>query len=202
MLLEASANPLGRTRRQFAASTAEAPEGTGQVARSWAALPGGVVDGGEIVILAIKPSMWQPAIDAAPWLIVTAVAAALAATLRFALPGVSLAGTIQSILIVGFARLAFAIARWIPKWYVLTNRRVIDVHGIRAPTISSCPLVVIRNTYLQVNPLDRLLRIGSIAFVTTHDADPPRVWHMIPRPDEVHDKLRRAIENAIDQYGV
>lgn len=202
MLLEAPTIPIGRTRRQFAASTAEAPEGAGEVATSWASLPGGVVDGGEIVILAIKPSMWQPAVDAAPWLICSALAAVLAATFQFHFPGVSLAVTTQLILIVGFARLGLAIARWIPTWHVLTNRRIIDVQGVRAPVIASCPLVHIRNTYLKVSPLERQLRLGSIAFVATHKADPPRVWRMIAKPEEVHDKVRRAIENALDHHGV
>ena len=202
MLLETPSYSIGKTRRQFSASTAEAPEQSGETATLWTSLPGGVVDGGEIVILAIKPSMWQPAIDSAPWLIGAAVAAVLAGSLRFSFPGVSLAVTTQLILLIGFARLGLAIARWIPSWHVLTNRRIIDVRGIRTPEIVSCPLVHIRNTYLQVSAVERLLRIGSIAFVTTLEADPPFVWRLIPKADEGHDKVRRAIENVLDQPGV
>ena len=185
----------------FATSTIDAPSRAEEVATAWTSLPGGVVDGGEIVILAIKPSMWKPAIDSVPWLIAAGIAAGLLAWLRLPLPGLSLALTLQLVLGIGFARLGLAIARWIPTWHVLTNRRIIDVHGVRAPVIDACSLIDIRNTYLRIGLLEQPLRIGSIAFVQSHETDAPRLWPMIPRPDEVHAQVRRAIENALDQQG-
>ena len=58
------------TSPALAAATSEAPPHAAKAATHWTALPSGVVDGGEIVLLAIKPSMWRPLLDSAPWLIV------------------------------------------------------------------------------------------------------------------------------------
>lgn len=191
-----------RSRWTFSASTAEAPPGAADAVTSWTALPGGVVDGGEIVVLAIKPSMWKPALESAPWLVVAAVAAGFVASLRLPLPGLSIVGTIQILLLVGFARLGFSIARWIPTWHVLTNRRIIDVHGVRKPVIASCALVDIRNTFVQKGVAEQLLRLGSIAFSTMPACDRPIYWRTIADPDAVHAHIRRAIENALDQQGM
>ena len=183
-------------------AAAEAPPRAGEKEAVWAALPGGLTDGGELILLAIKPSLWRPAFEAAPWLLGAAVGAFVATALKLSLFGLSMAGTAQIILLVGFARLAFAIAKWIPTWHVLTNRRILDVRGVRSPVIESCPLIEIRNTYVQSHVLEKRLRIGSITFVTSHVGDPPRVWSTIAKPDEVHAEIRRAIEHAIDHHGV
>ncbi len=202
MKLDAPLDRRNRTRVVCAAAAAESPPRGAEAPVSWAALPGGVIDGGEIVILAIKPSMWRPAIEAAPWLAVVTIGALLIAALRTPLPGLSPTSSAQLILLVGFARLGLAIARWIPTWHVLTNRRIIDIHGVRAPVIISCPLVEIRNTYVRSGAMDKLLRVGTIIFVRRDEYDPPRIWPSIPKPEEVHVEIRRAIEHAIDNHGL
>jgi len=200
-MLDAPLDCRERTRIACAAAAESPPRGA-EAPISWAALPGGVIDGGEIVILAIKPSMWKPAIDAAPWLAVATIGALLITALRTPLPGLSPTSSAQIILLVGLARLGLAIGRWIPTWHVLTNRRLIDIHGVRAPVIISCPLVEIRNTYIRSGAVDKLLRVGSIIFVKRDEYDPPRIWQSIPKPEEVHIEIRRAIEHAIDNHGL
>jgi len=185
----------------FAAAADAAPQAV-ETPAPWMILPGGVIDGGEIVILAIKPSMWRPVLDSAPWL-VTAVALTIFLTaLGVSIPGLSVATTAQVVLLVGFAPLGLAIMRWVPCWHVLTNRRIIDIQGVRQPEVHSCSLLDIRNTYLHISPVDRSLRLGTITFVMARDDQPPRFWRSIAKPDEVHAKIRRAIENAIDQFGM
>jgi hypothetical protein len=85
---------------------------------------------------------------------------------------------------------------------VLTNRRVLDIHGIRSPRISSCLLVEIRNTYVNRSSAERLTKLGSITFATGHPNDPPRIWQSIAEPDLVHERIRREIEKTIDQQGI
>ena len=183
----------------FAATMSEMPT-RAEAAAAWVALPGGVVDGGEIVILAIKPSMWRPLFDSLPWLVGACFLAAVVLSGGLTLPGLSSMMTGQLILLVGFARLGVAIARWVPTWYVLTNRRVMNIGGVRAPRISSCLLVEVRNTYLNTLPAEKLTGLGTITFVTDHPGDPPRVWLSVARPEEVHAQIRRAIESAIDLH--
>lgn len=177
----------------------DAPSRAAKVETTWGGLPGGVVDGGEIVILAIKPSMWRPLLESGPWLIAACMLAAAVSWMHQSIPGLSVQLTAQLILLVGMARLGVAMVRWVPTWYVLTNRRIMNIQGVRVPRISSSLLIEIRNTYLHVGQVEKLAGLGSITFVTDHAQDPPRIWEAIAKPDLVHDKVRRAIESAIDQ---
>ena len=195
---------LGRPTTRFpsAAATADAPSRVAEVAAKWSTLPGGVVNGGEIMLFAIKPSMWRPVLESAPWLVTMSLLAVALTWLRTPIPGLSLAGTAQVALMVAVARLAFAVVRWVPSWYVLTNRRLIEIHGVRSPRIWACLLVEVRNTYVEVSSVDKCLGLGSIRFVTDHPNDLPHVWHCVAKPDQVHARIRRSIENAIDNYGI
>lgn len=193
--------PKPRNAARFAAATSEAPPQARELRPGWAALPGGVVDGGEIIVLAIKPSMWRPLFDSAPWMVTCCLLAIILTWLRTPIAGFSLFGTAQMLLLLASARLGLAVVRWIPTWHVLTNRRIIDVKGIRTPRISACLLVDVRNTYLRVLSADKLARLGTITFVTTQTDRVSHVWQSIAHPEEVHAKIRRAIEGAIDQQG-
>ncbi len=189
-------------RTACAAAMSEAPSRASSVSTRWTTVPGGLVDGGEIVLLAIKPSLWRPVFDSSPWLVSSAILSVALLSMGKAIPGLSVATTAQVVLLVGLTRLAVALLRWTTTWHLLTNRRILDVHGIRAPVIRSCLLVHIRNTYVNVAPLEKLASLGTITFVTDQPDDPPHVWRSVSEPDEVHLKIRRAIENAIDQYGM
>ena len=92
-----------------------------------------------------------------------------------------------------------ALLRWVPTWYVLTNRRIISIHGVRSPRISSAPLLAIRNTYLNRSVAEHLTKLGSITFVTDMPNEDPHVWQSIPEPEAIHDRIRREIERAIDR---
>ncbi len=185
-----------------AAAASESPPRARELPAEWSDLPGGVIDGGEIVLMAIKPSMWRPLFDSMPWLVTTGVFAVAILLLRAPLPGLSVSISAQLLLALGFVRVAFAIARWIATWYVLTNRRIMDVRGARAPRITSFALIEIRNTYLNATAPERLVRLGTITFVSKHADDRPHFWESVAQPEEVHAKIRRAIENALDQYGI
>lgn len=181
---------------------AEAPSGVSRVATKWATLPGGLIDGGEIIVFAIKPSMWRPVFDSAPWLVTTFLLAVVLTLVRAPFPGLSLTWTAEALVLMGVARLGYAVVRWVPTWYVLTNRRVIDIRGVRSPRIWSCVLIEVRNTYVNASPPERLTRLGSISFVTDRPDEPPRTWRSIAGHDEIHARVRRAIENAIDEFGI
>jgi|CXWL01.1.fsa_nt_gi hypothetical protein len=189
--------------RSFSVAVADNPAVAAQkVVAPWTAIPGGVIDGGEIVILAIKPSMWRPLFDSAAWMVGSWIIAALLTFLGKPITGLSMTTTVQIVLMGGTVGLGVAILRWIPTWYVLTNRRVIHIHGIRTPRIDSCELLEIRNTFVQVGIEEKVTNLGSITFVMDKATTRPRTWRSIQRPLEVHARIRRAIENVIDQYGI
>ena len=189
-------------RTAFAAAMSDAPSHVSDVAARWASLPGGVIDGGEIVVLAIKPSLWRAVFDSAAWLVTSALLAVTMTTLDVSLPGLSATVTAQIVLLVGLARLGYALVRWTTTWHVLTNRRIIDIHGVRTAHIAACLLVRVRNTYVHVSAAEKMTALGTITFVTDEPDHPPHVWRSIAHCEEVHAKIRRAIENAIDQTNV
>jgi len=186
----------------FAVAMSEAPAGVSAVTSRWTSVPGGVVDGGEIVLLATKPSLWRPVLDSSAWLVTCVLLAATLLVSGKTLPGLSATTTAQVILLIGIVRLAVAVVHWITKWHLLTNRRIIDVHGVRAPQIRSCLLIHVRNTYLRISPVEKLLTLGTVLFVTDEPEHRPHLWQSVPYAEEVHAKIRRAIENALDQHGV
>ncbi|MGB2987593.1 MAG: hypothetical protein WBE26_17140 [Phycisphaerae bacterium] len=193
--------PKRPTSLSFSVTASEAPPRASRVAATLTTLPGSVLDGDEIVLLAIKPSMWRLLFDSAPWLVTCFLLAAVLVWLGTPLPGLSLTATAQVILLIGLARIGLAVVRWVPIWYVLTNRRVLDIRGVRTPRISACLLIEVRNTILQSSPTEKLTRLGTITFVTDPPDQASHVWQSIAEPDAVHTKIRRAIENAIDQSG-
>ncbi len=190
------------SQTEFATAMSEAPSQASGVAARWATLPGGLIDGGEIVVFAIKPSLWRPVFDSAGWLATCAVFAVTSTMIGLRLPGLSPSTTAQLVLLIGCTGLGLAVVRWTTTWHVLTNRRIIDIHGVRTPRIASCLLIHVRNTYLHSSMHEKAIRVGTITFVTDEADRLPHVWRSIAHPDEVHAKIRRAIENAIDQTSV
>jgi len=186
----------------FVATMSDAPSRVADVAARWTMLPGGLIDGGEIVVLAIKPSLWRPVFDSAAGLVISVLLAVVLTTLGVPLPGLSATTTAQLVLLIGFTGLGLAIVRWTTTWHVLTNRRIIDIHGVRTPRIAACLLVHVRNTYLHTSVAEKVTRLGTVTFVTDEADRLPHLWRSIAHPDEVHAKIRRAIENAIDQSSV
>ncbi len=186
----------------LAAATSEAPPHASEAATHWSAIPGGVVNGGEIVLLAIKPSMWRPLFDSALWLVACCALAIVFTSLGRPSAGLSATTTAQIILLVGFTRLAYAVMRWVPCWYLLTNRRIIEIQGVRRPLVLDCGLLDIRNTAIHMSPAEKLTRLGTIIFIIDHGSQAPKMWRSIAQPLEVHAKIRRAIENVIDQQNL
>jgi len=193
---------IASVRNFSAVAVSDGPTAAAQpVVAPWE-IPGGVIDGGEIVNLAIKPSMWRPLFDSAAWMVGSWIIAAMLTFLGKPIIGLSMTTTVQIVLMGGTIGLGVAILRWIPTWYVLTNRRIIHIHGIRSPRIDSVELLEIRNTFVQVGIEEKITNLGSITFVMDKAAARPRTWRSIQRPLEVHARVRRAIENAIAQFGI
>ena len=180
----------------FSATATEAPPSRAEVKTSWTTLPGGVLDGGEIVILAIKPSMWRVLFDSAPWLLMCALLAGVLTGLGRPILGLSLTDTAQALMLLALCRVSFAILRWIPAWYVLTNRRIIDIRGVRTPRIRSCPLIDVEDTYLHTSTSEKAAQLGTITFKLDRKDEGPYVWQSIQQPGEVYAKVRSTIDNA------
>ena len=185
-------------REFFSAVMSESPARASEVASRWTTVPRGVVDGGEIVLMAVKPSLWRPILESSAWLVTCTLLATTLLVLGRPLPGLALSTSAQVVMLVAALRFAVAVIRWVTMWHLLTNRRIIDVSGVRSPIIRSCLLVHLRNTYLRPSTIEKSLGLGTILLVTDEPEHRPHVWQSIPHPEETHAKVRRAIEGALD----
>jgi membrane protein YdbS with pleckstrin-like domain len=156
------------------------------------------LDGGEIVLLAVKPSPWFVLFDSVRWLCVAAVLLVISLLPEVRFAGLSSYTVAQLAAAIGVGRLGIAILRWAARYYVLTNRRVMRLRGVFRPDVLACPLVRIRNTRVQRSPHERLCKLGTIQFLFEQAPEGDLDWREIARVDNVHEQVRRAIERALD----
>ncbi|NOX58381.1 MAG: PH domain-containing protein [Planctomycetes bacterium] len=158
-----------------------------------------ILDGGELVLMAIKPSLWFVVFDAARWMIFGAMLLIVAMLPSVPIAGLSRRTLTQLGVAIVIIRLGAAFLRWVSRFYILTNRRVMRVRGVFNVDIKSCPLLSIRNTTVTVAPYERVTRLGTILFASDDVPCDDFHWFQINRVEEVHSRVRRAIERAIDE---
>ncbi len=163
-------------------------------------VPAELLDGGETVILALKPSMWYLVLVSARWLLGAALVILLAPWLVSVYPAISHLALTQFAVIVTAVRLVWALVQWSSRLYVLTNRRVMCYRGVTQVCLFEAPLVRIRNTYIKVRPIERLCNVGSIGFSLEGEKKVDGWWEQVGEPHDVHKRIRRAIEKALDNH--
>lgn len=178
----------------MAASQVEAPAATPAVSvPAEALIPQHLLDGGECVLLAVKPSLWFVPITSLRWLAVALALCLLArveplAGLRWHIVNLGLA--------VAAARLIWALAEWVSRCYVLTNRRVMTIRGFLRVEVFECPLTRIQHTELTLSLAERYTRTGTVHFATAGYGSGQSRWRTLSRPLEVHEQLRAAMNRA------
>lgn len=160
-------------------------------------VPEGLLDGDEIVLLAVKPSLWFIVLRSMPWLAGCALAALLIwylghqrVEVDWSRPGLQVA------IAVALIRVSIAMFQWASRLYVLTNRRVMRVKGVLRVDVFESPLNKIQSTCLTVSPAERLLRIGTIRIHTLGEPSRSARWEYIAQPATVHTRLRNAIARS------
>lgn len=178
---------------------AEAPD-SGGLAAERLPVPIELLDGGEVVILAIKPSLWFVPLDALKWITAAVLVVAGSAWLASRVPQLTQPLIIQVAVVTAGLRVCAALLRWATRHYVLTNRRIMRIRGVFHPDIYVCPLLSIQNTCVTEAIHQRQLRLGTIHFGLPDPPAPDTAWSEIARPHDVHADIRRAIERAIDSH--
>ncbi len=172
---------------------AEAPPAVEQAAVA-VAKPKVELDGGEIIQLSIKPSMWLILLSSASVLglviflgCLFAISMRIGATPTAALPFQVLAG-------LGIIRLAVATLQWATRLYVLTNRRVFRFKGVFRVEVAECLLAQISAVELRAQWYERALRLGTIHMKSGQCA--AMSWEDVSHPEEIHELLVAAIHKA------
>jgi hypothetical protein len=160
-----------------------------------AVVPRHLLDGGEIVHFAIKPSPWFVLLTSARWLLIGILLALAAGT--DVIPSPYRWYVYQAAFWVPAARVAWAMLDWVSRLYVLTNRRVMRIRGVFNVDLFECSLDRIQNTAVSLPLAERVLRVGSITFQTAAAAGGGTAsWRIVARPLEIHEQLRQAIQRA------
>ena len=94
----------------------------------------------------------------------------------------------------GLLRVLLASLDWIGRIYVLTDRRVIRQRGFVNVNVFECDLSRLQNTYLNFTWEQRLLGLGTLAFVTAGTGGVEALWAHVEHPLQVHARVREALD--------
>lgn len=168
---------------------------TSSVATLTGVIPEHLLDEGEAVLLAIKPSLWFILFSSAK--VIFAVAAALVLLWKTqSAHEISFRTICQFAAVAILLQVTVAFFLWLSRLYVLTNRRVMRIKGVFNIDIFEASLPKIQNTFLTLAIHERVVRLGSIQFTTAGTAGIEASWQNINHPLEVHEIIRRAIRQS------
>lgn len=155
-------------------------------------VPAHLLDGGEVVHFAIKPSPWYVPLVSLRWM-AAGILLAVLANAEF-MPVSSRWYLYQTAVWLVAARLVWATLEWVSRLYVLTNRRVLRLRGVFTVDFFECSLDRIQNTGILLSLPERLVHAGTISFQTA--SGQTASWRIVPKPLELHEQLLKAIQKA------
>jgi hypothetical protein len=165
-----------------------------------------VLNGSEIIILAIKPSLWY----------VLLVSARISAVLLAVIIAAWTAGQLgwipyQAHFIMGLAlagisiRLAFGLLQWQSRAYILTNIRVLRIRGTLRVEMFQCHLLRLKDVSLSTSATEKLLGLGTIGLQADSPSPLTASWLNVRNPQQVRQQILDAIDalkgHSSDQSG-
>jgi hypothetical protein len=175
-------------------------EPAGAAAEIDALVPEDVLDDGEIVLLALRPSGWAAVIESrlvvVPALLGAGVLAILVQTsvLHWS---ANARLVLMACLLAPVFRLASAAFQWGGYLYVLTNRRAIRLRGTVRREVQQVRLVDVARAEFTDVPAQRLFSVGNVEFRRAHHDLPELSWAHLASAPEVLEMVRE----ALDRYG-
>jgi len=159
-----------------------------------------LLNGSEIIILAIKPSLWYVLLVSArvsAVLLAVCIAAWVSGQMGW------LSGQAQVLMGIALAgisiRLAFGLLQWQSRAYILTNLRVLRIRGILRVEMFQCHLLRLKEISLTSSPIEKLLGLGSIGLINdsmNQTGETAACWRNIRRAEQVRQQIIEAI-NAL-----
>lgn len=158
-------------------------------------VPAELLQGGEIVVLLMKPSLWYIVLSRLGWLatIVVVAVGLVWFELRWRL-GFYQPHNVTTVMMAAIAGvLAWQTLDWIARLYILTDRRVVRQMGFFRPQIFEAPLHRVQHTELHFSIRERVFGLGSLSFSTAGTGVREAYWLMVNQPLEVHRKVIQTI---------
>ncbi len=163
------------------------------------ALPAGLIQEDEVVILLLRPSLLFVALACLGSLAVIAIVmlgmALLAARVSWT-PWTEAQAYALGVAVAA-ARLLWQVLEWWSRVYVLTDRRVLRRVGVIRVAVFEANLRNIQHTSVFMPLRERLFGLGTIGFATSGSDVFDAFWEMIRLPFAVH----KMVVETIDRYG-
>ncbi len=159
-----------------------------------------VLQDGETVILALRPSPWFILIDGSWVYFASIFAALLLAWLAHQpwspviLPESQIFPLLATVLSI---RIVWKFLDWANRVYVLTDQRIMRRRGVIQYSLIEAPLDRIQHSAIFTRVVERVLGLGTIGFATAGSGRFEVIWEMIANPIEIH----RKVNDAIERYG-
>ncbi len=99
-------------------------------------------------------------------------------------------------IVVGVVRIFWAVLVWIARRYALTDERALSVGGVFGRVTLEAPLDRIQHTVATQSPVERVLRLGTLGFLTAAAGGADLYWAHVARPYEKLRAARRAMREA------
>ena len=172
-------------------------------------VPADLLEGGEVVILALKPSGWFVLLASLPVLASATVVAGAAYVVDIFHPPTP-APAILSFALAGVCtRAVFACWQWLGRTYVLTNRRIVSLCGLVNTDVQAAALTDVGRAAMAAAWVERILAAGTIFCLGPQDdasgpasagADVPAralvTWSAVAHPQDVLEIVQEAIGRA------
>lgn len=159
-----------------------------------------VLQDGETVILALRPSPWFILIDGSWVYFASIFVALLLAWLAHQpwspviLPESQIFPLLATVLSI---RIVWKFLDWANRVYVLTDQRIMRRRGVIQYSLIEAPLDRIQHSAIFTRVVERVLGMGTIGFATAGSGRFEVIWEMIANPLEIH----RRVNDAIERYG-
>ncbi len=187
--------PGTHRRCRFAEAEVDLAEPT--AARVAATLPDQLLQGGETIVLLLKPSPWFIVLEpAATYLVIFILTATAVLAERFTSTIIAPRDAVLIGFVLAMVRGAWQFLEWLSRVYVLTDMRMIRVRGVLRVSVFETPLKNIQHTRMVLTLRERPFGLGSIAFATAGTATEEAAWTMVARPLEVH----RIVGQTLQRY--
>lgn len=172
------------------------PSGDPAAALPMSASPARLLQTGEIIIFALRPSVWFIVLVSLPVIVLSALVPLIlyVAIEVFGVKAAFGSSTLVWVfLAAALARLTVACFQWTGRLYVLTNLRVMTVWGSTGFYLQHCPLKDIREVLVSSFRGEGRLGLGTLSFRTASGTFSDTFWPHVSNPAEVASSVNRAI---------
>ncbi len=156
-----------------------------------------MIEPNEIIVGMWKPSPWFVALRSGRVVLLVAVVTAAGVMLAGGLAEPWGRELVQLGALAVAARVAYVIADWASRVYVLTDRRVLRRRGVISPTVYSQELRGLRRVQLERSAAEVCTGIGTVTFSCRDEGPHDAAWLMVANARELCELVRA----TKDRYG-